>query len=458
MGDSSCSSIKVAGTRLASSIVDEEDSSRRLQPDAEDGSVLIEHQGWYALFAGPFSFKGKVNDDDDQTLNGTLHGCGYDIQLVSGDGNKKSTFPLPQVFDNRALTDPHVGKAIYASEPKTTARLCTRTTENSRHHSECPDIPWYLYKLEDNAVGKPPSNATPKRKKFLVCHDCLRSFTNWDAIRSHRREKHPKAKRRKLTDHGTVNDPWDTPLKVVFQDSHIAIIDKPQNMAVHGTKPSLLRSDLLMDLALSEQEAATLRQEHSIQALRKPRPAHRLDAATGGILVVVKTVESERIVKNALADRKCSKKYLALLVGKLEASNIGGDGKASIETPIQGKEAITDYKVVRHVESLDKIVFTLVDLWPQTGRNHQLRRHMKALGHPIVGDTRYGRAPEDENLSQCMKRVHSRLCLWAVSICLDHPFTNETRSFSIEDPKRLHDTVALIQKSSLGPSTKTAKE
>jgi 23S rRNA-/tRNA-specific pseudouridylate synthase len=231
-------------------------------------------------------------------------------------------------------------------------------------------------------------------------------------------------------------------------------------MAVHGAKPSLMRSDLLMDLGLSKDAAEWLR-DHSIQPLAKPRPVHRLDATTGGILVIAKTVEAERHLKSALEDRKCQKKYVALLVGKMEDSTSGGDEddhkKKTIAMPIQGKESITDYKVVRHVHSLDGVWFTLVELWPRTGRHHQLRRHMKELGHPIVGDSRYKLVPKggpggdknDDVGSIAMRYVLSRLCLWAVQITLEHPFTKETQSFTIEEPEWLTNVMKRIETSSL---------
>jgi 23S rRNA pseudouridine1911/1915/1917 synthase len=223
-------------------------------------------------------------------------------------------------------------------------------------------------------------------------------------------------------------------------------------MAVHGANPSLMRSDLLMDLALSLDETTALLRDHSVQALAKPRPAHRLDAATGGILIVAKTVEAERHLKYDLENRKCQKKYVALLVGKLEDTSVGTEDKKTIVMPIQGKESITDYAIARHVESLDGVCFTLVDLWPRTGRHHQLRRHMKELGHAIVGDGRYGVVPEaspDDVVSIAMQDVVSRLCLWAVQITLKHPFTKETQSFTIEEPEWLTKVMKRIETSSL---------
>lgn len=447
--------VKTSGTRLTSARCD----SRLLEKSA-DGSVLIGRRGWYALFAGPFSLDANASDDQtttDKDIKDRTDGCR--VELSSVLDSRQKILHLPMECDGKALIDPHVGKAIYIEEGETRARLCAGAADDSRQASSGPkidvanDTPWFLYKLEDPVSTKLPANETPKRKKCLVCRDCLRSFANWGAMRSHRLEKHRLAKRRRLTKNGSgEDDVWDTPLSVVYQDSHIAIIDKPQNMAVHGARPSLMRSDLLMDLSLSKEEAATLLEEHFIHALRKPRPAHRLDAATGGILVVAKTEESERIVKSALADRKCQKRYLALLVGKLVEDMANEDGKSFITTPVEGKESVTEYRVVRYVDSVDKVAFTLVDLWPHTGRNHQLRRHMKSLRHPIVGDKRYG-GPESQDSSTKMKNVHSRLCLWAVNITLEHPYTKELRSFGIDEPKWLTDLVSVIQTSNLKPTT-----
>jgi 23S rRNA-/tRNA-specific pseudouridylate synthase len=114
--------------------------------------------------------------------------------------------------------------------------------------------------------------------------------------------------------------------------------------------------------------------------------AHRLDAATGGLLVVAKTRTAEVGIKQSFADRTFQERYKALLVGKLEPS------KRECRVPMGGKEAHTKSEVVKHVRCADPLAkdrwITVVDLSPITGRRHQLRKDMQALGCPIWGDVR----------------------------------------------------------------------
>ena len=148
----------------------------------------------------------------------------------------------------------------------------------------------------------------------------------------------------------------------------------------------------------------------------KPRIVHRLDSATGGILLVAKTRMSESLLKRAFADRKVSKRYRAIVLGRLEGTkngfNNGQDNDSGIgniastasnrwggiiDSPISSKRAITGYEIVHHTRCVDPIIangwMTTVDLYPVTGRRHQLRRHMKEIGFWIMGDRRYGPPP-----------------------------------------------------------------
>jgi 23S rRNA-/tRNA-specific pseudouridylate synthase len=265
---------------------------------------------------------------------------------------------------------------------------------------------------------------------------------------------------------------WTRPLEVVHCDGSVAVVVKPRGMPVMGAKPSLVRSNLLDALLTmnntkqegGESESSSDRGErHDHRPLRKPRPVHRLDAGTGGLLVVAKTAEAEAALKSCFAQPgRVRKTYLAVVAGRLElpplgaaginaTSQIGGDdeddrgfgggiGSSADETrrygvadaPLSGKPSRTLYRPVRVAPSgsgrLGGGYLTLVEARPLTGRRHQIRRHLRDLGHPVLGDARYSslasgaRAPRSEDGSPSPPPPpYERLCLWAVRVELPHP-------------------------------------
>ena len=109
---------------------------------------------------------------------------------------------------------------------------------------------------------------------------------------------------------------------------------------------------------------------------------HRLDADTGGLLVCAKTHPAQQALSNAFADRAVKKRYRALVRGALT-------GCGRVRAPLEGKACWTEYRSVAVTESKLCGHVTTLDLWPHTGRKHQLRQHMAMLGHPILGDTSY---------------------------------------------------------------------
>ena len=178
--------------------------------------------------------------------------------------------------------------------------------------------------------------------------------------------------------------------------------------------------------------------------------------------MIAKTKQAERQLKGSFATRRdCHKRYRALLLGKLEPPT------GIVNLPIDGCPATTRYSVINyHPCKFERSGFiTVVDLFPQTGRRHQLRKHMKSLRHPIFGDRRYsGLILEDDTKEQGTKQgeivedtmkstlssLMSRLCLWAVELTLPHPVTNEKQTFAIKDPDWLDH---VIRQSA--PDTKT---
>ena len=166
---------------------------------------------------------------------------------------------------------------------------------------------------------------------------------------------------------------FECSIEVVYEDDHIAVLNKPTGLVVNGNRFRTLQNALRHNLQETRCE----------DALPLPRPCHRLDAPTGGLIVVAKTSAAMVSMGHHFEHRRVEKRYRALLVGKLE-----GDGE--IHHPIENRDAVSRYAVVAHNRALKSEWQTTVDLWPLTGRTHQLRIHMAHLGHPILGDALYG--------------------------------------------------------------------
>lgn len=187
------------------------------------------------------------------------------------------------------------------------------------------------------------------------------------------------------------------PLKVLFEDDYIAVIHKPAGILVSGNSFKTIANALPQNIQPSILSDATV-----------PQPVHRLDYATTGVLLVGKTSNSIRILNNLFANKQVSKTYYSITIGQMNASGI-------IDTNIDDKKSLTEYKVIESVTSERFDYLNLVKLNPKTGRRHQLRKHLASIGNPILGDKDYG----IEGLVLKGKGLY----LHAYSLEFEHPFT-----------------------------------
>ncbi len=186
--------------------------------------------------------------------------------------------------------------------------------------------------------------------------------------------------------------PEDIPLTIIYQDADIIVLDKPPGLTVHpapGHPSGTLVNALLAACPDIRGIAGTLR----------PGIVHRLDKDTSGLMVVAKNDRAQRALQQQLKDREVHKTYVALVRG------VPKPREGVIEAPIGrhpknrkkmaviagGRVAITKYRVREEIAGGR---YSLLEVEPVTGRTHQIRVHMSALGHPIVGDPTYGRRSE----------------------------------------------------------------
>ncbi len=204
--------------------------------------------------------------------------------------------------------------------------------------------------------------------------------------------------------------PLDYDLEVLYDDEDIAVINKPPGIEISGNKFYTIQNALLHNINPSSRK----------DSLQYPRPVHRLDYLTSGLLLIAKTRFALAQLGHQFERRLVCKTYTALVAGRL-------DGDGEINTDIDGMEATTIYRVVSNSRSIKTNWVTKVLLYPNSGRKHQLRIHLADLGYPIVGDSQYGTGP---------KLKGKGLFLAATGIKFTHPYTMEEKEFDIPEPSK----------------------
>jgi 23S rRNA pseudouridine1911/1915/1917 synthase len=200
-------------------------------------------------------------------------------------------------------------------------------------------------------------------------------------------------------------------LPLHFEDNHIAVIFKPAGLLVSGNQFKTVVNAIQSCVKPSEEK----------DALPYPRPVHRLDKQTSGLLIIAKTRRAVKELGKMFEEGEISKTYHAVVLGKLE-------GKGRFNDPIEGKESLTFYSSEKVVRSLKSDHLSLIRLQPKTGRTHQLRIHLSNAGHAILGDPLY--SPKNLQLK------HKGLFLTADQLEFKHPITYERIKIKIEPPKK----------------------
>lgn len=181
----------------------------------------------------------------------------------------------------------------------------------------------------------------------------------------------------------------------MHEDDWLLVLDKPSGLLVIPTPRNERRTLTSIVNDDAKEKGATYRLY----------PCHRLDRETSGLIIYAKTKSVQEKMMELFKARQISKKYIAFVRGRLSSR------QGVINRLVDGKSAVTRYQVVR--EQRD---FSVVEVFPQTGRKNQIRVHFMAIGHPLVGETRFARR-KDSPVK--IKRV----CLHAQALTFRHPFT-----------------------------------
>lgn len=228
----------------------------------------------------------------------------------------------------------------------------------------------------------------------------------------------------------------DIPLEILFEDKHLLALNKAAGMVVHpgaGTGEDTLVHALLAHCA------GTL---SGIGGVERPGIVHRLDRETSGVMLVAKTDEAHRALSTQFAERTLEKEYFALVEGvpsllsgsirKAIGRNLQHRHKmAVVESEDGGRDAHTDWEVI---ESFGKKA-SLVRCTIHTGRTHQIRVHLKSLGHVVLGDVIYGWKPDAKTPLPGVDRV----MLHAEHLVVTHPHTGKALDLRAPLPKDFQD-------------------
>ncbi len=225
----------------------------------------------------------------------------------------------------------------------------------------------------------------------------------------------------------------DIPIDIVYEDDDLAVINKSQGMVVHPA-PGHYSGTLVNGLMYH------LKNLSSINGVMRPGIVHRLDMNTSGLMLVAKNDKSHNFLAKCLKEHSINRIYYALVEGNIKDDSgiidapLGRsekDRKKRTVTYKNSKNAVTNFWVVERYKK-----FTLIKLKLETGRTHQIRVHMKYIGHPVVGDDVYGSKINKFGLRGQL--LHSK------SVGFVHPTTGEYMEFESNLPEYFQKVLRII--------------
>lgn len=247
----------------------------------------------------------------------------------------------------------------------------------------------------------------------------------------------------------TVTPDASVRFRVVFEDEHLIVVDKPAGLVVHPAKGNW-EGTLVHGLAAHGLDLALLAEpDGSSTAVARPGIVHRLDKGTSGLLVVAKSTTTREGLKDLFARHDIQREYVAAVVGAAEDRRFDTlHGRApgdrtkftSRGTPVGAKRAVTIVRVLERLAGSTLVACTL-----ETGRTHQIRVHLaEQMKTPVLGDASYGEQPLDRSLAVISDQL-GRQALHARLLGFVHPITKRKLRFSSDPPEDMARAIEALR-------------
>ncbi len=238
-----------------------------------------------------------------------------------------------------------------------------------------------------------------------------------------------------------VEAPADIELQIVYEDEHLAVIDKQASLTVHPA-PGETQPTLIAAVLNQWPEVASIAEADPDADPQRPGLVHRLDRDTTGLLMIAKHADALRSLREQLRQRTMDKRYLAVVVGApdppagLIDAPIGRDPSDPRRMAIldRARSSQTGYETVERFSDAALLECRLI-----TGRTHQIRVHLSAIGHPIAGDTMYGVSTP----------LIDRQALHARTLTIQHPASEEPLTISADPPADFRSLLSHLREGEL---------
>ena len=234
--------------------------------------------------------------------------------------------------------------------------------------------------------------------------------------------------------------------KIIFEDASFLVVDKPAGVVV-SRADTTANVETIQDWVERKFEIQNSKFKNADEFVNRAGIVHRLDKDTSGLLVIAKTPKAFENLKNQFKNRETVKKYLVLVHGRVEPK------EGTVEAPIGrspfnrrhfgvfpgGRESETSYRVTKLLSNL-VTDFSFLEVYPKTGRTHQIRVHLKYINHPVVADPVYaGRKNYQADITWC-----PRIFLHAAFLSFNHPLDGTNMEFNSPLPKDLKTALDLL--------------